>query len=323
VIFGWIPPLGSGTARPNGQLEGFMALEANVEEDVDGDGLGDESQDPNVVRPRDDGGPGPNDDGTKPPPGKDDDPDIKTDPYEAIRKVGPKVTLGGKATAKKGAALVSATNPYAFAIAGTLTLKSGKKVAGKAKMKLAANGVRTVKVKLKRPYSQRKKVKLTALATMKGPVGKARVTKRKIVVAKGAKPKPGGKPATIDGTYRGDGLRADWVMGIRDGVVQSFSGNTGLFCTKSQTRKKVAFAMVGEDPKPRVAPDGTFQWEATKGYGFQKLKFKGKVNKNGTVTANMMVEDRSPITGADPITGTPRIEFDYCFTGEDFTLKRK
>ena len=36
----------------------------------------------------------------------------------------------------------------------------------------------------------------------------------------------------------------------------------------------------------------------------------------------MMVESRPPIPGADPLTGMPRIEFEYCFAGRDYTLKK-
>lgn len=323
----WIPPVQDGAApgAPGG-FDGYLAYQAFVEPDVDADGLGDETQDPHVEWPGggDPGpGPGPGPGGGDPGPGPGGGAP-KQDPYASIRKSGPKVTLARKATARKGAALVSATNPYAFAIKGSLTLKVGKKVAGKAKLKLGANGARTVKVKLKRPYSRRKKLKLMAVATMKGPVGRARVTKRKIAVAKGAKPTPrkpgkGGTPGTdggIDGTYRGDGLRADWVMGIEDGIVKSFSGQIDTACTK-RGKKKVSFGMIADDPAPHVGADGSFAWEATKNYGFVKLKFNGKVSKDGTVNAYMFVEDRSPILG------TGRIEFDYCYAGGDFTLTKK
>jgi hypothetical protein len=317
VIIGWTPALADGTtSQPNAGSDGYMALRAFVEPDVDADGLGDESQDPNVDQPG--GGdvlpPG----GGQPPPPGGDEP--KPDPYAAIRKSGPKVKIAGKATAKRGVVSVSATNPYEFAIKGTIVLKSGRKKVGKATVKLGGGGARTVRVRAGRAARKRR---LTAVATMKGPVGRKRTTKRTIAISKAAKPKPGKPGDGVDGTYRGDGLRADWAMGIEDGIVKSFSGQTTTSCAKSRKQKKVSFAMVGDDPKPKVAPDGSFAWEATKDYGFTKLKFNGKVNRNGTVTANMMVEDRSPITGADPITGMPRIEFDYCFVGEDFTLTRR
>ena len=35
-----------------------------------------------------------------------------------------------------------------------------------------------------------------------------------------------------------------------------------------------------------------------------------------------MVESRPPINGADPVSGMPRIEFEYCFAGRDYTLTK-
>jgi hypothetical protein len=73
--------------------------------------------------------------------------------------------------------------------------------------------------------------------------------------------------------------------------------------------------MIGEDPKPRVGADGSFAWEATRGYGFEKLRFDGRISGD-TARGRLMVEDRSPLLG------TGRIEFDYCFAGKEFTLRR-
>jgi cytoskeletal protein CcmA (bactofilin family) len=73
--------------------------------------------------------------------------------------------------------------------------------------------------------------------------------------------------------------------------------------------------MFGDDPDPRVAADGSFTWEATRGYGFVKLRFDGRI-VGDVVRGRLMVEDRSVIRGSD------RFEFDYCFAGDDFELKR-
>ena len=149
---------------------------------------------------------------------------------------------------------------------------------------------------------------------MKGPVGKARTTKRKLKVSRAA----GG----IGGNYGGTGVSAGWVMVIDHGVVRNFNGTMTLYCTKRKQQETVTFAMVGSDPKPYVAADGTFAWEATKDYGFQKLKFSGRVSGD-KVTGKMMVEDRPLIPGTDPVTGMPRIEAEYCFAGASYTLTRK
>ncbi len=238
------------------------------------------------------------------------------DPYAAIRKSGPRVDLPATGTLAKRAVTVTVTNPYAFAIDGKLTLKRGRKVAGRARVKLAASGTRTLKLKVPRALARKRTLKLTATAVMKGPVGKARTTRRKLTVTR---PSRGGG---IDGNYGGTGVGAGWVMVIDHGVVRNFNGTMTLYCTKQKTQETVTFAMVGSDPKPHVAADGTFAWEATKDYGFQKLKFSGRVS-GGTVTGKMMVEDRPLIPGTDPVSGMPRMVPEYCFAGADYTLTRK
>jgi hypothetical protein len=149
---------------------------------------------------------------------------------------------------------------------------------------------------------------------MKGPVGKARTTRRKLTASR-----PSG---AANGKYGGKGISAGWVMVIDKGIVQNFNGTLTLYCTKQKIQETVTFAMIGDDPKPHVAADGTFAWEATSGYGFQKLKFSGRVS-GSKVTGNMMVEDRPLIPGTDPVSGMPRIVPEYCFAGADYTLTRK
>jgi hypothetical protein len=279
----WKPALGDAeSSQPDATLAGYVAYQAVVE---------------------------PAQSQSSPPP-----PTPPADPYAAIRKSGPSIGLPASATLSKRTVLVTVTNPYAFAIDGKLTLKKGRKVAGKARVKLTASGSRTVKVKVSRALARKKTLKLTATAVMKGPVGKARTTKRKLTAGR-----PSGR---TDGKYGGKGISADWVMVIDRGVVQNFNGRMTLYCTKQKTQETVTFAMIGDDPKPHVAADGTFAWEATSGYGFQKLRFSGRVSGD-KVTGRMMVEDRPLIPGTDPVSGMPRIVPEYCFAGADYTLTRK
>jgi hypothetical protein len=160
-----------------------------------------------------------------------------------------------------------------------------------------------------------RKLKLTAIAVMKAPVGKARTTRARLKVTR-ARPAKG-----VNGTYRGSGGSAGWVMVIENGIVQNFNGSMTLYCAQQAKQETVTFAMIGDDPKPHVAADGSFAWEATKNYGFQKLKFSGRVS-GGTVTGNIVVEDRPLIPGTDPVSGMPRIVPEYCFAGADYTLKK-
>ena len=71
----------------------------------------------------------------------------------------------------------------------------------------------------------------------------------------------------------------------------------------------------------RGAPRAPSPGRPPRGYGFDKLKFDGVV-KGGTVSGKLMVESRPPISGADPVRGMPRIEFEYCFAGRDYTLTK-
>jgi hypothetical protein len=283
----WKPALGdTESSQPDEQLDGYVAYQAVVEPVADGGG----SQ-------------------SQPPP-----PPPPADPYAAIRKAGPRVGLPATGTLAKRAVLVTVTNPYAFAVRGTLTLKRGRKAVGKARLRLAADGTRTLKVKISPSLARKRKLELTATAVMKGPVGRPRTTKHRLTVSRAK----GG----IDGRYGGKGVSAGWVMVIDHGVVQNFNGTMTLYCTKQKTQETVTFAMVGSDPKPHVAADGTFAWEATKDFGFQKLKFSGRVS-GAAVSGKMMVEDRPLIQGTDPVSGLPRIVPEYCFAGADYTLTRK
>jgi hypothetical protein len=319
-LLGWEPALASGQTRAaDADITGYFGFSADVEPDVDGDGLGDETQDPCVDCHATPDQPGPSDPGPASPGPADPGTPAPADPYAEIRQSGPKVTIAGTASAAKRTVSITATNPYAFPVKGKLVLKQGRRAVPKAKVKLAAGTTKTVKLKVTKALARKlakRKVKLTAAATLTGPVGKARTTTRKLTLAKPAK---GGKG--IDGVYHGSGATAGWTMVIRNGVVENFNGRTSLYCTKAHRQENVTFAMVGDDPDPRVGTDGSFAWEATSGYGFLKLKFSGTVSA-GVAHGKTVVEDRSPIQGADPVTGMPRIEFEYCFAGQDFELRK-
>ena len=313
-ILRWDPAL-AGTPRAGTEAEGtVIAFQAEIEPDADADGLGDETQDVCVNC----GG------GTTPPPADlpgggiapHSDPPAE-DPYAAIRNGGPTATIAKAATRKGKKVSVTVTNPYAFALKGTLQLKRGRKVVAKAALKLAARASRTLKLRVRKPGRS-----LLAVATLRGPVGVARRTTAALSVT-AAKPAKPGKPGQggVDGTYRGSGAGADWVMVIRKGIVESFNGSISIYCTKAGEQQNLSFGMLGDDPEPPVAADGSFAWEATKGYGFDKLKFDG-VAKGGRVTGKMMVESRPLIQGVSPITGLPRLEAEYCFAGREYTLTK-
>ena len=293
------PALGDGETRALAASAGYVAFDALVEPDCDADGRGDETQDTAADCGEDPGGP---DDPGDPP---------ADDPYADLREDGPAVTLAPRARLKGARASVVVVNPHAVPLTGTLELRRGRKRVGTAALALAAGKARTVKVKLKGGRPGR----LTARATLRAAEGPARTTKAKLTAKRGRVP--------VDGRYKGrSGGQADWVAIVEDGKVENFNGTTTLYCADSRTQRKVAFGMFGDDPDPRIGPDGSVAWEATKGYGTVKLKFRATA-AGGALIGNAVVEERRPIQGADPVTGMPRIEFDYCFAGQDFALVRK
>ena len=189
-------PSGSGTTRE-------IYLRVRVEPDADGDGLGDETQDPCVGC----GGPA-----LPAGPARSSVP--AADPYASIRAKGPRISLAGKATASRtGAVPIVLTNPYGFPLKGKVSLKDGKAKTGSKRFSLGARAKKTVKVKLPRKIFRRlkrkRRLRLTALAKGKAAVGKSRTTRKKVRVTapprkrrKKRRPKPPtGGP--VDGTFRG------------------------------------------------------------------------------------------------------------------------
>lgn len=333
VVEQWTPALGDGETRaPGATTSAWLYYQVDLEPDRDGDGLGDETQDACVACDQgggtggDGGGTGGTGGGTG---GTGDGGEGRApvDPYAPIRSGGPRVTLAAKATATRaGVASLTVTNPYAFKLTGKVVAKRGRRAAGSARIALRAGATATVRLKLTAPtravLARKRSVKLALAATMRAPAGRARVTRRTVTVTLSAPARrapagrgPAGRaPAGngFDGRYAApDG----WVMVVDGGIVKAFNGDLTTYCTASKKQKRVAFGMYGDDPKPAVAADGSVTYEATRGYGFVKLRFSGRIS-GGVAKGRLMVEDRSPLYG------TGRLEFDYCFAGDDWELKR-
>lgn len=349
----WTPALADGAAADGGAaVEGTVALELDVEPDADADGLGDETQDPDGGTPTPPpvgdpappappagggptgGGPvggGPVGGGTTQT-GTDKAP--KAGPK--VPKSGPRLTLPRSAAATaKGTVTVALRNGYSQALKGRISLKHGRRTVGSATVSLAAGGSRDVAVRLTKAtratLKRTRRLTLTAAARMKGPGGTYRTTTKRLTakVGKGTGSTGGGSTdggsggsndggttgggaPTFDGEFRApDGQ----VMKVEGGKVVAFTGALTLYCTRSGKQKTSHYGMYADDPHPTVAPDGSFAWEATAGYGFEKLKFDGRITGD-TAAGKLSIEDRSPLLG------TGRIEFDYCFAGKEWSLSR-
>lgn len=330
----WVPPLADGETRaPSESLEAYWLYQAVIEPDRDGDGRGDETQDPDggvVTPPPAPPGPPSPPDTPVTPPGQGEE---RTDaPRVEPPRAGPTLKLAGSAAAtKKGVVTIALANPYDVALKGSLTLKQGSRKAGSARVSLAARGSRSLTVKLSKPalraLRKKRSLKLSAALTLRAPSGKVRTTRATVTAKLGPAPRRGtpSRPgsgggrtdggrggAGFDGTYRApDGQ----VMVVENGRVLSFSGTITTYCTKSSKQKNVSYGMFGDDPDPTVAADGSFAYEATSGYGFVKLKYDGRISGD-VVSGKFNVEDTSPLLG------TGRFEFDYCFAGKDYRLSR-
>lgn len=328
-MFWWSPALAEGETRIlNVELRARLAYQAVIEPDRDGDGRGDETQDACVFCD-----PGPSPDPGPPAPQPQPNPEpappapkpqpksTPTDPYAAVRKTGPKVTFASTMQRRGRKITLTVTNPHAFTVKGKVAVRSGKKTVGTTRATLTAGATKKLSVVVK--GGARAARRLAVAGTFRAPVGKAATTRATVKLGKVAKPKPqGGDAPAFDGTYRGaGGGDAGWTMVVQGGVVTSFDGTLTLACTKGGTEQAHPVAMIGDDPKPTVAPDGTFAWEATTGYGLTKLKLTGKI-AGDQATGNVAVEYRPPRSGESPVTGLPRMEFDYCYAGRDYALSR-
>jgi hypothetical protein len=138
-------------------------------------------------------GPGPD-----PDLGFDDGSDLVTptpDPLAAL-KAGqkPKVRILGKSVraSKRYSVKVTVKNPNGYRVKGRLALKAKRLKLGSRTFSIAADSTKTVTVKLSRKarssLARRGKMKVSAVATFKGPIGKAGSVKKALTIK--APPKP-------------------------------------------------------------------------------------------------------------------------------------
>ncbi len=120
---------------------------------------------------------------------------------------------------KRGVGAISITNPNGYALKGTLSLAAGKLKLGKAKVSLAANATKAFKFKLSkkalRRLRKKRRLRATATAKLKGPIGKTATIKKRVTLKAPAKPKR--KKRRRSG---GGGTGNLWV---------ARNGNTGAF----------------------------------------------------------------------------------------------
>lgn len=235
------------------------------------------------------------------------------------------IKLSDRAVLKRDHMILDLRNTATSPLRATVSAVRGKRQVGRASLQVPARSKRSLRLRLKpglaRKIKKQGKVRLSLVLRVRVGNRPERRMRRGVTVVGSRKTgggngsgKPDGPAAPpLDGQYKDS---AGWTMAVEDGVVKGFSGSISTYCTVTRRQKTVYFAMIGEDPSPRVAADGSYSWEATRGYGFVKLKFEGRI-VNGKARGKMMVEDRSMILGSG------RIEFDYCFAGREYELTRE
>lgn len=118
------------------------------------------------------------------------------DPLAAL-KAGKRPTAriagGTVSISKRGAGSLTLTNPNGYVLKGTLSLAAGKLKLGKARVNLAANATKAFKFKLSRKALRRlrkkRRLRATATAKLKGPVGKTGTIRKRLTLKAPAKPK--------------------------------------------------------------------------------------------------------------------------------------
>lgn len=128
------------------------------------------------------------------------------DPLAALRSgKRPKATIAGGAlvVSAKRVASVEIANPNGYALKGSASMVAGKLKLGKIKVSLGPNATKTFKMKLSakamRRLRRKRRLRATLTAKLKGPIGKAGVTRKKLTLKAPPKKKRkrrrrGGKP---------------------------------------------------------------------------------------------------------------------------------
>jgi hypothetical protein len=221
---GW-PPIDS--AEPYELL-----LEATVEPDRDGDGLGDDSEDPDGGFPDTGGGSegggsggGTSDggDGSAPATPAPD----PLAPLRAGKRPTGKILGKSYKVSKKGVVKVKVKNTNGFTIKGKLTLKAKRLVIGAKSFKIGADSSKYVRVKLRRKartrLARKRRMSVKATAKFRGPIGKSRTIKKKLTLKapKRAKKRSsgGGTPGT---TTPGTGINPCGLPTYEPGYTDSY-----------------------------------------------------------------------------------------------------
>jgi hypothetical protein len=196
-------------------------VQATIEPDSDGDGFGDATQDGCPTSQATQGA-------CPQPPGP-------PDPLDELRGGGkPSVRLASRRVgAPKGTVAIEVINPNGYAVSGTLTLKQKRKKVGSKRYSIPAGESRRVKVKLtaraRKALKRARKLKLSASASVRGPIGAAGALKATLTVLRRAvRPPAGGGGGRFAG--RTKNIAAEFRFDLAGEQIQNAIGEIMVTC---------------------------------------------------------------------------------------------
>ena len=301
-IVAFDPPLGDGETR-GGDSHGYeLMLSARAEHDFDGDGLGDDTEDPCPFNTCPDDDTGGDDDGG----GNDDG---------GSQPKGPAFTIDKRAILRPGAAgntgyiAVYVENTGETDLKGKLSVKVGRKSIGTSSVDLEwgddySYGAFKLSRADKRKLMRTGKLSAVATAKLRGEDGKQiTVTKRLRIISGGA--------TKFDGTYRGPG---PVVFVVDRGVIVGLDATMNTYCIKQ--RKFMHREMMTAPGFPTlVKPDGSFSGKGS--ISTDTVKYRGKFKLRGTSKGYMSLfhtELRSTFEG--------KLDPDTCYDAKNWKIKK-
>lgn len=167
-----------------------LLFDVRVEPDQDGDGKGDETEEPGVR--------------------ETDEPDARPGPLAALRagaKPGARIVGKRFKVSKRRIVRIKIANPNAYKLRGKLRLAAKGLKLGTKSFSVRGKGRKTVTIKLPRKgfraLGRRRALNAVARATVRGPIGKSGTVKKSVRIKAPPKPKP--KPQRRKGGGGGTG----------------------------------------------------------------------------------------------------------------------
>ena len=304
------PPLGDGETRGGDSYGYELMLSARAEHDFDGDGLGDDTEDPCPFNTCPGGG---GDDGSG------DDGDDYTPPTGdgggGSNPKGPAFTIDERSILRPGAAgntgyiAVYVENTGETDLKGKLSVKVGRKSIGTTSVDLEwgddySYGAFKLSRADKRKLMRKGKLGAVATAKLRGEDGKQiTVTKRLRVISGGA--------TKFDGTYRGPG---PVVFVVDRGVIVGITATMNTYCIKQKNFQHRQMMTAPGFPT-LVKPDGSFSGKGS--ISTDTVKYYGKFKLRGTSKGYMSLfhtELRSNYEG--------KLDPDTCYDAKNWKIKK-